>query len=112
MSAPNSPDEPRSTSDEPQAAAAAGEPEVTAAAVDSALQDAESDSGRGGSATPQEQISELHQQVLRAQAELENYRKRSQREMDQQRKYANLSLVRDLAPALDNVPARRCAFKP
>jgi len=42
-------------------------------------------------------------QALRAQAELENYRKRTQRELAEERRYAALPIVRDLLPALDNL---------
>jgi len=41
--------------------------------------------------------------VLRSQAELENYRKRAAREIDENRRYAELPLIRDLLPALDNI---------
>ncbi len=41
--------------------------------------------------------------VLRAQAELENYRKRVRREMEDERRYAIMPLVRDLLPVLDNI---------
>jgi molecular chaperone GrpE len=41
--------------------------------------------------------------VLRSQAELENYRKRAAREIDDHRRYANLPLMLDLLPVLDNV---------
>ena len=40
---------------------------------------------------------------LRASADLENYKKRTAREMDDLRKYANQSLVKDLLPVLDNL---------
>jgi len=40
---------------------------------------------------------------LRAHAELDNYRKRSAREMDERLRYANLGLLRDLLPVIDNV---------
>jgi len=40
---------------------------------------------------------------LRTQAELENYRKRVQREVDEFRQYQSLPLARDLLPALDNL---------
>ncbi len=40
---------------------------------------------------------------LRAHAELDNFRKRAARELDEHRRYANLSLLRDLLPVLDNV---------
>jgi molecular chaperone GrpE len=40
---------------------------------------------------------------LRTQAELENYRKRVQREMDEARRYQVLPLARDVLPVLDNL---------
>ena len=40
---------------------------------------------------------------LRALAELDNYRKRAAREMQDQLRYAQLPLVRDVLPVLDNV---------
>ncbi len=41
--------------------------------------------------------------VLRSQAELENYRKRAAREIEEHRRYANLPLLRDLLPVLDDI---------
>jgi len=41
--------------------------------------------------------------ALRAQAELENYRKRAGRELQEERRYANMPLMRDLLPVLDNI---------
>ena len=46
---------------------------------------------------------ELRDQLLRSQAELENYRKRQQREREEERRYAAGSIVRDLLPVLDNL---------
>jgi molecular chaperone GrpE len=40
---------------------------------------------------------------LRAQAELQNYRKRAQREAEEMRQYQALPFARDLLPALDNL---------
>ncbi len=34
---------------------------------------------------------------------MENYRKRAAREMDEHRRYANIGLIRELLPVLDNV---------
>lgn len=48
-----------------------------------------------------------HDRWLRAQAEFDNYRKRVQREVDEERKFAPLPFVRELLPALDNL--RRAA---
>ena len=50
-----------------------------------------------------EQMNQATDRALRSQAELENYRKRAARELDEQRRYANLFLMRDLLPVLDNV---------
>ena len=40
---------------------------------------------------------------LRAEAELDNYRKRAQRDADEIRKYQSIGLVRDLLSGLDNL---------
>lgn len=44
-----------------------------------------------------------YNQLLRTQAELENYRKRMQRERDEERRFAALPLLRDLLPGMDNL---------
>ena len=46
---------------------------------------------------------DLQQRLLLAQAEFENYRKRSQKEQDQERQYRSLPIVRDLLPVMDNL---------
>lgn len=46
---------------------------------------------------------ELREKWLRAEAELENYRKRVRREAEEARRYEALALARDLLPALDNL---------
>jgi molecular chaperone GrpE len=51
----------------------------------------------------QDKINQLQDQLLRGQAELENFRRRSQREMADIRKYQSLPVVRDLLPAVDNL---------
>ena len=50
-----------------------------------------------------EEANAAKDQALRAQAELDNYRKRTQRELAEERKYASLMIVRDLLPGLDNL---------
>jgi molecular chaperone GrpE len=49
------------------------------------------------------QLQEANQKALRAGAELENYRKRLQREVESEIRYAALPLVRDLIAVLDNL---------
>ena len=48
------------------------------------------------------ELQEAKLQALRAQAELDNYRKRVRRETDEVRKYAALPVLRDILPVLDN----------
>ena len=50
-----------------------------------------------------EQLRLAEERALRAQAELENYRKRARRELEDERKYANMPLVSSLLPVLDNL---------
>lgn len=59
---------------------------------------------------PQDQVAlltaerdALRDQLLRARAEFDNYRKRVSREMEQLRKTAAESLIRDLLPVVDNL---------
>jgi molecular chaperone GrpE len=49
------------------------------------------------------ELTEARDKMLRAQAELENYRKRARRELDDERKYAEIILLRDLLPVVDNI---------
>ena len=46
---------------------------------------------------------ELRDLLLRTRAEMDNMRKRMNRERDEERKYAALPIARDLLPALDNL---------
>jgi len=50
-----------------------------------------------------ERLAEAEDRVLRAQAELENFRRRARREYDDALKYREIDLLRDLLPVLDNV---------
>jgi molecular chaperone GrpE len=49
------------------------------------------------------ELEESKSRSLRAMADLENYRRRVHREMDDLRRYANVQLLRDLLPVLDNL---------
>ena len=49
------------------------------------------------------QVAEAQDRYLRSQAELENTRKRLRREMDEERRYAELPLLADLLPVIDNI---------
>ena len=49
------------------------------------------------------ELLDANNRALRAQADLENYRKRVQREQQQESRYALMPLLRDLLPLLDNI---------
>ncbi len=49
------------------------------------------------------ELSDAQDRALRATAEFENYRKRAQRDMADERKYAALPVVRDLLAVSDNL---------
>ena len=49
------------------------------------------------------QAADAQDRYLRSQAELENTRRRLRREMDEERRYAELPLLADLLPVIDNV---------
>lgn len=50
-----------------------------------------------------EELNAAKDRALRAQAELDNYRKRARKEMEDERRYAQLPLLSDLLPVMDNV---------
>ena len=49
------------------------------------------------------ELEEAKDRELRSRAELENYKKRAARQIEEERRYANLPLMRDLLPVLDNL---------
>lgn len=49
------------------------------------------------------ELEQMQDRALRAQAELENYRKRVARQREEERRYAELLLIRDLLPVFDDV---------
>jgi molecular chaperone GrpE len=51
----------------------------------------------------QQQVRDAEDRVLRVQAELENFRKRSRREYEDAQRYREMDLLRDLLPVLDTV---------
>src|SRR5688572_2370333 len=51
----------------------------------------------------EQQVREANDRALRSHAELENYRKRSQRELADERRYAIIPFARDLLAVIDNL---------
>lgn len=58
----------------------------------------ETETSQGG-----DPVAALEERLLRTQAELENFRKRSRREYDDAQRYREIDVLRDLLPVLDNV---------
>lgn len=59
-----------------------------------------------------DQVQQLTERTLRAQADFENYRKRARRDLEEQTRYASLPLIRDLLPVLDNLQRALNALEP
>lgn len=51
----------------------------------------------------EQEAKEAHDRFLRVSAEFENYKKRSAREIDEFRKFANESLIREMLTVVDNL---------
>lgn len=50
-----------------------------------------------------EKIKETHERMLRAVADLENFKKRAQKEKEEAQKFGNERLLRDFLPVIDNL---------
>jgi len=85
---------------------------------DSELPEADKQSGEPAESAPEEKTPQTpkekleqaqaeavaaHDRFLRASAELENYKKRTQREMAEFKRFANASLVKDILGVVDNL---------
>jgi molecular chaperone GrpE len=54
-------------------------------------------------AVQEQEAKEAHERLLRVSADYENYKKRSAREMEDFRKYANQSLLKEMLTVVDNL---------
>jgi molecular chaperone GrpE len=72
-------------------------------AVDQAAADAALDALDGEAARLRAELEDANDRVLRAGAELDNYRKRARREIEDERRYAAAPLIQDLLPVLDDL---------
>jgi molecular chaperone GrpE len=92
-------------SGQPQDAAAGAEP--VDFGVDSAFESAGGGESNGEwltrTAKLEGELREANERAVRAQAELDNFRKRSRRETEEERRYAALPLIRDLLSVMDNL---------
>lgn len=81
--------------------AAMAEPIGGAAVADAGASD--SDKASAELEQLREELEEARDRNLRMLAELDNYRKRARREIEEERRYAQLPLLQDLLPVVDNV---------
>jgi molecular chaperone GrpE len=49
------------------------------------------------------ELAEAQDRALRSLAEMENFRRRTRRELEDERRYASVPLLRDLLPVFDNI---------
>ncbi|HVX15884.1 MAG TPA: nucleotide exchange factor GrpE [Pirellulales bacterium] len=78
------------------------ETEGAAAAAD-AVMDQSAHEGTNDTVSLRGELAAARDRALRAQAELENSRRRMRKEMEDERRYAQLPLLGDLLPVIDNV---------
>jgi molecular chaperone GrpE len=92
-------------SQEDKAAETASEPQDAAAGA--AAPATEGDGAAAGAAdgieAKEKELKETYDRLLRTTAEFENYKKRMAREMDEFRKYANQSLLREMLSIVDHI---------
>jgi len=77
--------------------------EIFAEAGDAAPEQAPADSPQDPVAALKSKLADSERRVLLAQADLENFRKRSRRTAEEGVKYATLPLIRELLPCFDNL---------
>ena len=67
------------------------------------VDDTERTDGESGVNELASQLKDAEERVLRAQAEIENVRKRGQRQLEDALRYGEMNLLRDILPVLDNI---------
>lgn len=92
---------------EPDSASAADVAELTAA-LEAARKEVESlraqlEFSQGESRKLMERLKDDHERSLRAAADLENYKKRAQKEKEEVQKFGSEKLLKDLLPVMDNL---------
>ncbi len=61
--------------------------------------------------TVRQEAADTYDRLLRMSADFENYKKRSLRDREEQKKFANESLIKDLLPVVDNLERALVAAK-
>jgi len=101
--APEQPEPDASESEHPDSAPDDGAPEAGSAGAEAEVALNAVDLTAEAIDSLRDELDIARDRALRVQAELENYRKRVARERADEHRYANLPLLRDLLPVLDNL---------
>lgn len=67
------------------------------------LESAQPDASAAATAEAEQELLAMRDALLRARAEMDNLRKRSERELDKARRFINEALMKDLVPVLDTL---------
>ncbi len=102
MSMSNEPNENRPLGDLP-AKPEPGEPQLELPPMADIVEESEDSNPQLAIERLEIELAETKDQVLRSHAELENFRKRSRRDAEDQVKYATVPLLRELVDVLDNL---------
>jgi molecular chaperone GrpE len=95
---------------EVEGGAPAGDPAALAKEVESLRAQLELSTTKGRETL--EKLKDEHERLLRAAADLENYKKRAARERDDIQRFGVEKLVKDLLPAIDNLDRALAAAPP
>jgi molecular chaperone GrpE len=92
----------------PQHTEEQAEPEII---IEEETDDMSIDELKSKLAVAEQKAEDSYQKYLRAQADFDNFRRRTQKEKENQAKYASLSVIEQLLPALDNFERALTASK-
>lgn len=109
MSSQETKEQKKMTEEQREAAAAATEPEQAAETAEAAGEQATADEASADSAAEDPRIAELQRladeynnRFLRAQADFDNFRRRTLKEKEELAQYASMKLITNLLPVVDN----------
>ena len=80
-----------------------GEGNVNGAAAEAGARDAAASEAEDSLAAAKQEAADYYDRLLRLSAEFENYKKRSNRELADFRKFANEQIIKDLLGVIDNL---------
>jgi molecular chaperone GrpE len=95
------PEEPAAAPQEPEPEAPAAEADPREAQLEQLKAQLEASMAMGRDLN--HKLREEHEKMLRASADLENYKKRARKELEENQKFGNERLLKDFLPVIDNI---------